>query len=333
MGSRTKKTVGVILFILLISGLVMYVYPQFWGYGAEKDDIYYIWIDGQYLLNGDNPYARILTSNMRQNQKYPTYFPLFYIFAYVTQKAGLKDFSEWLSLWRYISLFFNLGIVSVIFYTLYSSRQILLGLFASLFWLFNRWTLNVALIAHIDFIPIFFLLLSLALFKKNKWLSLFVFSLSLAVKQIAIFLLPLYLIWFWKSSNKVSTKDIFIAFMVILSIPVLISLPFILWNAEAFFKSILFSATRFAEDHFDAPSVDAYAGFIGIPAKLPMLFLMILVYIAAFQRRIGLYTSTLLTMFIFVFFNSVLFRQYMCWVVPLIPLSICDMPYSEKRNV
>jgi uncharacterized membrane protein len=205
-----------------------------------------------------------------------------------------------------------------------------------LFWIFNRWTLHVATIAHIDFIPLFFLILSLLIFHKYRWVSLFLFSLSLAIKQIGIFLAPLYLIWTWQSENRSKLKKMLIAFAVIASIPLLTSLPFILWNSEGFFKSILFSATRNPGSHFNAPSLDVYIGkfipdFIGIKAKIPMLFLMILIYLSTLRRQLGMYTSSLLTMSIFIDFNSVLFLQYMCWVVPFIPLCICDRMHSNNH--
>ena len=163
------------------------------------------------------------------------------------------------------------------------------------------------------------------------------FSLSLAFKQIAIFLLPLYLIWVWQSSEDNQLKDTLIALLLILSIPVITSLPFISWNAEGFFKSILFSATRNPSVHFEVMSLDALIGleipeFIGIKAKSPMLFMMSLVFLSAIKRQIGIYTSVLMIMSVFVDFNSVLFNQYLCWIVPFIPLVICDMKHNNMQN-
>jgi hypothetical protein len=108
------------------------------------------------------------------------------------------------------------------------------------------------------------------------------------------------------------------------------SLPFIIWNAEGFFRSIIFSATRYATNHFKVASFDQLLAedvpnFVGIPAKLPMLFLMALVYIVALRHRMGRYAAALLILSIFVEFNSVLFRQYMTWIVPFVPLAVSDM--------
>ncbi len=55
-----------------------------------------------------------------------------------------------------------------------------------------------------------------------------------------------------------------------------------------------------------------------------MFGLLFLVYLGMFRRRMGIYISVLLTMAVFWGFNSVLFRQYICWIVPFIPLALCD---------
>ncbi|MDF5732155.1 MAG: hypothetical protein PUP92_30165, partial [Rhizonema sp. PD38] len=203
------------------------------------------------------------------------------------------------------------------------------------FWLFNRWNFYVTLVADIDFIPIFFLILSLVVFRKQERLSLVLFSISLAIKQIGVFLVPLYLIWIWQSARKEAIKNVVIAAFIIISIPLLTSLPFIFWSAESLVKSVLFSATRYPESDFSALSIDAYITpllpqCVGIKAKIPMLVLMTLVYFISWQRRIAMQMASLLVMIVFVDFNSVLFNQYMCWVVPLIPLAIAGSSVETK---
>jgi uncharacterized membrane protein len=122
------------------------------------------------------------------------------------------------------------------------------------------------------------------------------------------------------------------AALLIASIPLLASLPFIAWNAEGFASSILFSVTRNPADHFGVASADGLLGWAGIPAKLPMLALMALAYLLAWRQKIGMYTGTLLVMATFVDFNSVLFRQYLAWVVPFIPLVACDLPARRAAS-
>ncbi|HEY9642422.1 MAG TPA: hypothetical protein V6C57_18190 [Coleofasciculaceae cyanobacterium] len=326
----SKKSIGWLCLLIIIAAAIV-VHTDRWNYDTMKgtQDIYYLWQDGQRLLRGENPYARILLGNMNENHKYPTYFPVFYLLSYFTQLIGLKDYSSWIAVWRYIFLIFNLAIGSLLFYA-FGRRQLwLLASFAACFWLFNRWTIYVTKVAQIDFIPICLLVLSLLIFYQHKWASLLLFSLSLGVKQIAIFMVPLYLIWVWQSTSKDQLKTLLLAAAAIASIPLLTSLPFIIWNAESWIKSILFSASRVAENPFNAPSLFKETAGLRF---LPTLVLMILIYVSACKRQIGLYTSALLTLFVFINFNAILFTQYFCWVMPFVPLSLADFLYPHARD-
>jgi uncharacterized membrane protein len=328
---KSRKIIAVLcICLIVIFGIVVNVkLLNLWEYDPGGNDIYYTWLEGKRLLAGENPYARVLAGNMRENDKYATYFPLFYLLSALTQWIGFRDYSTWLEVWRPIFLAFNIGIGILIFYHFYQDRLWLLGLFAAFFWLFSRWTIHVTKIVHIEFIPIFLLLLSLTLISRRKELSFLLYGCSLAIKQIAIFLLPLYLIWAWQLAEENKFKAVIKALFYIILIPAILSLPFILWNAEGFFKSILFSATRLPSSHVSAASLDAllrdsYPAFVGIKAKLPMLFLMGLIFLSSIQKTIGIYTSVLLMMAVFINFNSVLFLQYFSWIVPFIPLVLCD---------
>ncbi|MGB3533897.1 MAG: hypothetical protein WBA13_10315 [Microcoleaceae cyanobacterium] len=328
---NTRKIVAILsIFIIAILGIIVNIkILNLWEYDPGGNDIYYTWLEGKRLLAGENPYARILAGNMRENDKYATYFPLFYLLSAITQWIGFRDYSTWLNLWRPIFLAFNIGIGLLIYYQFYQDRLLLLGLFSSFFWLFSRWTVHVTKIVHIEFIAIFILLLSLILLPRKTITSFILFGCSLAIKQVAIFLLPLYLIWAWQLAERNKLKEVITALFYIALIPSILSLPFILWNAEGFLKSILFSATRLPDSHIKAASLDAliqvsYPAFIGIKAKLPMLFLMSLIFLGSARRQIGIYTSVLLMMAIFINFNSVLFLQYFSWIVPFLPLVLCD---------
>ena len=293
-----------------------------------QEDIYFIWRDGGLIANGENPYERVLSGDMRENDKYSTYFPLFYLFVAATQFLGLKDFHAWIRLWQPTLLAFHLGIALLLGYSCQRSRQPILGMVGVLFWTFNRWTLNVVRIAHIDFVPIFCLIASLLAFEKHRRASFFLFGISVAVKQIAIFVAPLYLIWTWQSSRRVEIKarltEMAHAVVCFAVVPFAISLPFLVWNPEAFIKSILLSATRNPGGHFSDSSFGTFLGLYGIPARLPMLLLMTLVIVAAAREQIGRYMSVLIIFSVFVDFSPVLFSQYMAWVVPFLILAACD---------
>jgi len=198
--------------------------------------------------------------------------------------------------------------------------------FAALFWSVNRWTLYVVKVDHVDLLPILCLLGSLLLFETRRRASLLLFGLSLGLKQIAVLVTPLYLIWTWRRASAPSARlrETAGAAGWIALVPGLLSLPFVAWNAEAFVRSILFSATRDADSHVRALSVDAQLGLTGLAARLPMLLLIAIVLVAAARGEIGRYLAVLLVLATFVDFNTVFFLQYAAWIAPFLVLAALD---------
>jgi hypothetical protein len=326
MNSRRRFSHGTVWIFLLIALAGFRVHTRLWkmDWRMDREDIHYIFLEGSRLTEGVNPYERVLQGDMRANDKYATYLPLFYVLSAGTQLAGWKDFPSWLVLWRGVFLAFNLGIGFLIFRISSEANRPWLGIFGSLFWLFNRWTLHVTLIGHIDFVPLFFLLLSLSQVSRRFPLACLLFGLSLAIKQIALFAAPLYWIWALQTGHGSRGGRLLRASGWILLVPFLVSLPFLVWNAGGFLQSILFSATRNPEDHFSTPSLDAIFGYHGVFAKIPMGVLLGLVYAGVWARPVSPYAALLLVQAVFIGFNSVLFRQYVVWLMPFLPLALIE---------
>lgn len=339
------------LLVILVSGMFMHSHlwelePEDWDtttmftreniFDLEEQDIFAIFIEGDHLQQGRNPYARALEydETIEWNQIFATYLPISYTLSWFTQEIGLEDYLQWLSFWRVIFLAANLGITYLLFYIPYHRyNNLLFGIIAGIFWLFNRWTLHMTMIYHIDFVAIFFLLISLASWPKHKTISLLAFGLSLSVKHIAMFMIPLYVIWIWQSVENRSIKQFIQRNAVMASIPLFVSVPFLIWNAEGFVKSIFVSATRISESHFGAPAIDTLLTLSGIPAKLPMLVIMALIFLATWTKKLKIYSAAFFILLIFVDFNSVLFRQYMTWVFPIIPLVICETFLPKQDSI
>lgn len=316
------KTIAVALSCVFMFSVAAYVHIGTWEAETTGRDVYYSWVEGRRILSGENPYARILAGNMRENDKYATYFPLFYLLSSLSQAAGLQTYSAWINFWRYIFLAFHLGIGGVIFLIYYQKQLLLMALAGASLWLLSNWAITVSYIAQFDFIPIFFLLLSLYLFDKHLYTSLAFFSLSLALKQIAIFLVPLYLIWIWQSQRVKSIQEIVTSGLAIALLPALFSLPFIIWQPEGFFRSIVFSVTRDAYSGYAAGAQLSDGG--GLVSRLPLFLLLGLVYTLAVQGKLGRYTSSMLAMLVFTALTPVLFPQYMVWLIALVILSVYD---------
>lgn len=292
------------------------------AHSTEGEDIQYYWHRGSIIAHGGNPYECVLDDSCISH-KNPGHFPLFYWLSALSQKMGLKDFGDWISFWRPVLLLFWLGTAALLFVTLYRRQQYFLAFFGALFWLFNRWSLYVAEVGQIGFISIFFLTLSLLLLPKRFWLAVVVFSVSLAIKQVGIFIVPLYLVYAWHRFPNQRIRQLCITCLVIASVPVITLLPFILDSPRGVFMGLFFSVVRTSAD-LGAPSFNSLLEIPGAIGIMPMLLLMGLVYLAAWRERLSIMSATLLTFFVFLGFNSVLFNQYFPWALPFLPLAASE---------
>lgn len=305
------------LIIILTTSLIVDL--KLFNSKLDKQDIYYIYLEGKRIAEGENPYSRVLKGDMKKNDKYATYFPGFYYFTAATYKLGFESFDEFITLWRWMVLILHLGIGAFIYWLFYRQELYLLGLLGSVFWLWNRWSLKIVELAHIDFAPILLLLFALYLLKSRTKIAMLFFGLSLGLKHIAIFIGPLFL-----KNSQVNKMSVLMKIGLIASIPLLLSLPFLIISFEGIFKSLLFSITRNPDFHINVFSIDSYLGWEGFIAKLPMLLLFALIYIAYFKNYIGIYLSSFLILCTFLDFNHVIFMQYFAWATALIPLIILE---------
>jgi hypothetical protein len=303
----------------------------------ETKDIYFMYLEGQRITQGTNPYLRILGGNMRENDKYPTYLPLFYLVAALGQRLGLTDYQAWLAALRWVLLPINVGLGALLYWILYRRRGLALALACGLIWLLNRWNLRLWRLGYMDCAAILCLVLSLWLLHKRRMTALLLFSLSLALKHYGIFLVPLYLIDAWQENPERRWTATMTSGLVIASIPVMLLPPFLFWpgqspatNASGLAHSLLFSATRDASRDIDAPSLDAIFGFSGWQARLPVLVLAGLVYVAFAQGWLRMYMASCLVMGILIDFSPVLFMQYFSWLAPLVILAVADSELGRR---
>jgi hypothetical protein len=300
---------------------------------SRQEDVYFSYLEGKRIVEGVNPYSRIHAGDMRINDKYATYFPGFYLLSALSQTAGARDPETWFALWRPVFVFFFLSIGGLVFWEGYRRRGAAFALFGTALWFFNRWTLYVIMVGHIDFPPLFFFLLSLAIFDKRPRTALVLFGVSLALKQIAIFAAPLYLIWAWQTASENKRfRSIGMAAIYIAIVPLACAIPFLLWDASGFVKSVLFSATRTADVHSAALSIDQVWGWKGLVGRAPLLFILLMLYVATAQRKIGRYVGAMCVMLAFNLMNPVFFEQYFCWAMPLVPLAFCDKSIPILKN-
>lgn len=324
---RTSRLWGLwaVLVLLLLAGGAL-LHARAWGVDSEGYDIYYAWIEGQRLLARENPYARVLEGNMVENDKYATYFPLFYLLSALSQQLGLRAYEAWIAFWQPVFMVFHLATGAWLAALYGRRRQFLLGTAVLVIWLGGNWVLDYHYLVNLDAIPIFFFVISLTLFSHRPWLALLSLSLSLAFKQIAIFHAPLYLLWLWQDTRKQRLAKALAGAAVIASVPLLISIPFLVWEAEGYLRSVVFSSTR-------GPSQELTAGLPlgwgGLRMRLPLFAVLGIVYLLAWLRRFGRYTVAMLVMLAFIALNPVSFPQYLPWFLVLLLLALLEWGSGE----
>ncbi len=293
------------------------------GSFSTHRDIYHIYEDASLLANGENPYSRIASGNMKDNEKYTFYLPGFLLFAAGSIHLGLEDYQQWMPYWLSVSLLFHICIGVLLFLIIKESSGALAGTVGALFWIFSRWPLALLRSGQIDSIPIFFFVAALLLINRNLVLSAILLSISLAIKQMAALVAPLYLIWAYKNAPKKVTP----VMLALVCIPFLLSVPFLIWDFESFFKMVIFPLTR---DPQGARSVDV---FLRLPEKLskaPFLAALLLTYWLTWKEKLSKPSAIFFTIMVTLSFNPVFFSRYFCWAVPLIPI-VCFEKVKEKE--
>lgn len=286
-----------------------------------KQDIYYIFLEGERIANGENPYKRISESDMKTNDKYATYLPGFYCLTAGLNKLGLDTFSSFLNLWRPSVIILHIAIGLLFFFAFFKAQNIWLGLLMFCFWCWNRWSLIIVELAHIDFLPILLVLISLLVISKKDKVSSLLFGASLAFKHIAFFMLPIYLVKYLKNSKL---KSLIRANLLIFLVPSIFSIPFVYADPNSFIMSLWFSITRNPDFHINVLSIDSYLNWEGIMAKFPMFFILGLIYFLVYSEKIKPILSAFLILLVFVDFNHVIFMQYFAWPTALLPLLILE---------
>lgn len=305
--------------------LLSILHSQLYGASTDGEDIYYYWARGGEVAHGNNPYVCALDDTCI-NHKNPGHFPFFYWLSAFSQQMGLHEFEDWMAFWRIVFILCYLGTGVVLFWTLYKRKQYELAIFALFFYLFNRWSLYVIRVGHVDFLALFFLTASLVLFEKRTYWSMLLFGISLATKQIAIFLAPLYLVLVWVRTEKEKRwKTVLLSAACMALVPLLTLVPFLVDNPEAVMKGLLFSATRSSEANMGAAPLVSILKLHGGMRVAPMALLMVLIYAAAYRRRMTLAMGGLAIMLVFIAFNTVTFNQYFLWFVPFLPLAAADV--------
>ena len=293
----------------------------------DSEDIYYEYQAAKELYHKANPYQRILQSNMIENDKYATLLPLYYYFLVFVRVFSHNEFDNFISNMRWVLFAFQ-SLGGLLLYLMYRrENKKLLGFAVAAIYLFNSWTLETFLLLKQDLVSIALLLASLYFLGKKSRLSYFLYGLSLGIKHIGVFALPLFLI---PLIYKERTLREFIGDLIALGVPIILpAVPFLLADAPSFLRSMLFSFTRdssgsivrFGYERLLVNYSDS--GLNGEPAELflpriPLAVATLVNFLLLVTKRMPKIYFVLTGILIFAVFNPVVFNQYIAWLPPLI---------------
>lgn len=327
--TQQKNRAALAYSIMVRKPFIQAILEKLYAQQAIAGDIEYVWKEGGEILKGKNPYTRA-TGNIKNGSKYATYFPLSYIISAGIQKMGFASFDSWMKIVRPIILISQLISATLVLYYLARKGKLAMGLFAFFIILFHRFTLYPARVTHIDFPAIALLLAGMMLLRKKPGMAYTLIGISLAIKQMAMFMIPALLIYAWH--QKKSAKKVTMSFLLMALVPIVTLTPFIIDNPKGTAQSILFSVERAATGDFASPDLATTLALDGIWGRIPMLGMFLLVYLACWRREMHLFGATLAIFTIFAGFNPVLFFQYLAWVIPFVPLAISEATLSGSPS-
>jgi uncharacterized membrane protein len=338
--TNKRRAIVLTLAIAIAVAAATVTIHQLWAAkGFERlidSDIYNVWEEGKKLAAGKNPYARIIGESMRDNKNYPTYLPLSYLFVALLQKLGIREFPDFIRIWRLINLACHLGLGLLTFHIFNRQQKPISGLIACSILLLGRWSAYIIDVQHLEFPAILAIVAAGDQLRRRPPLSALLFGLSLCMKQIGILLLPCFLLAL-RAQTRATTPapQPFKAWnycLFALALPLLISLPFLIDHPTGFALNMLFSATRNSCDHGIATGSPMI--LMGVDkTRLLMLVLFLLNWLAQARERLDVWMASTLTLLIFLQFNPVVFAQYYIWFTAFLLISVAFLtPLPGQRR-
>lgn len=287
-------------------------------------DIAFYFHRGTQIVDGHNPYSCVLDAE-ESCVGYPAHLPGMYWVAAGLVKLGFDEVSEWSAIWRPIMLSAWLAVGGILFGYLFVRKQPIFAVASAGLWLFNRWSLHVLKVAHVDFLGVLFLVSSVLLAGRMPFVAALLLGISLSIKQVAILVVPVFLIAVWRYGN-LSVKKYALVIASLALVPVVSSLPFLIDDPLAVVTGWANVVERPAQSgiHGFAPSLSEWLDITDGTKSLLMIFLVVLVYVSVWRKRVMLIPATLFVFAIMMGFTHVLFNQYFVWFIPFIPLAIAN---------
>ncbi len=314
--------------VLLLTICLHVIFWMTGGSGTLSNDIHDIWMAGHRLSEGINPYAQTLGGDMRHNNNYATYLPLSYLFSAALHFVGLRTLEGFLLAWRPLSLACHLAI-GVIVYREFSLRgNRALGLCAASLVLLGRWSTYLIESTQLEFAAILPLLIATHMLHGRPRMAGLLLGVSLAIKQIGLLVLPLMIFQLARSRSRLPVRHFLIGTA---AVPLVTSLPFIIWSFTGFTHSILFSLTRVSMGHPETGV--APVNLFGLDGtRVFMFFLITVIWWMYRQGALAFWCAASFIILSLTQFNPVVFTQYYAWLLVFLLMALAEgLPAKALR--
>lgn len=319
--ATTQPKRAVVLGLAIAIGIATVAIHHLWELkGFERlidSDIHNVWKEGKKLFEGTNPYTRIIGRSLRDNDNFPTYLPLTYLFSAALQHFEIREFRDFLSVWRPINLASHLGLGLLTLHIYNRQHKPIAGLIACSILLLGRWSAYIIDVQHLEFPAILAIVAAGHQLNRRPLLSALLFSLSLSIKHIAIILLPCFLLGLLADSSGLNSRAKWLRVLryclVAFALPAALSLPFLQNSPDGFLLSMLFSASRGTSSHGIATGTEMILLSVD-QTRLLMLALFVMGWIVQAKQRLNIWFACTLTLLIFLQFSPVVFAQYYIWI-------------------
>lgn len=319
--------------LLVLSHKVVFSIDRDADFYYKTEDIYYEYDAAKQIQKGENPYLRILDSDMLENDKYATQLPHYYNFLAIIREKSNDNFSGFIENFRFM-LFVAQVFGGLFIYLIFRKQnQKLIGLCGAVLYMFNVWTLNSMIYLKQDVLAISLLIVSFYFLNSKKYspISYLLYGLSLGIKYIGVFALPIYIVPYLmgKVSLKKFSLNLFLLFFIII-IP---TTPYLIEDFNSFSRSMIFSLTRspveseipYGYNDLLVESPDSYrdnAILDKLTPRIPLFTAMLITIVLFLTKRIKQGTYLFLSLLVFAIFNPIIFPQYITWIAPfaLFPL-------------
>lgn len=332
MATTKAKQRAIVLGLAIAIGIATFAIHQLWELkGSERligSDIYNVWNEGRKLFEGTNPYTRIIGRSLRDNDNFPTYLPLTYLFSASLQHFEIKEFPDFLSLWRRINLISHLGLGLLTLHIYSQQRKPLLGLIACSILLLGRWSAYIIDVQHLEFPAILAIVAAGHQLNRRPTLSALLFGVSLSIKHIAIILLPCFLIRLLAESSGLNTRAQWMRVLryvlIAFALPAVLSLPFLFNSPDGFLLSMLFSVSRGTSSHGIATGTEMILLSVD-QTRLLMGTLFVMGWIVQAKQRLNIWFASTLTLLVFLQFSPVVFAQYYIWITAFLLIGFATL--------